>query len=843
MKFRLLFSSLIVLSFFFSCQGPAPESVKVITAEQASYISGYTKGIISVKSGINLWFQKDLPSSYSSGDVINKAYFSISPKISGQLKVVSGNQVEFIPDELLEGDQIYTFSINLHKLFKAEKEIEDFVFDVRTIRQDFNVYTDELLSYEENQQKKYRLKGRLNTADYLPEGKLEDLISAKQENQNLPISWESSTKPREFLFTIDNIMRHNEQTSEVEIIWNGKKIGIDNEGSEKTTIPALNDFKILHVKVHQLPEQFIEVAFSDPLKQRQDFEGLVYTHSGTKFNFEINENILKAYPSTRQKGETKFIIEPPIYSVDGFKIKQGLEQDIAFSQLKPQVEFIGQGNILPSSEGLILPFRAVNLQAVDITIFKIFTNNVSQFLQNQSLDETWELGLVGRPITKQRIMLNQDASLDLGQWNTFSIDLTPFVEDEMGAIYNVKFSFKKAYSLYRCDEDTDESEEDNSSEMTTENLDHELNLHQWSETTYYSNYYYPNDYSWRERDNPCHVSYYYYDRWISKNILASNFGLIAKETEDKKMAVYITDLRSTIPVEGVNVQLLDAQKQLLAEGLTNADGMFTTEISRNPVILIANKSSAWGYLKLNDGYCLSTSIFNVNGKRVYNGLKGFVYGERGVWRPGDTLFLTFMLNDPGQSIPADHPVKIELRDPQYKVRYTAVKTHGVNGFYAFNIKTGADDPTGNWTAIVSVGGNKFTHPLRIETVKPNRLKVKLDFGTDFLPSDLHSVKAKLEVKWLHGAIARNLRTDVTLTLKQDYTSFEKYKGYLFYESGRRGYESSTQVIFDDMVDDKGEASFTPDISLRNHSLGMLQAHFMVRAFEQGGAFSTVFKKN
>ena len=51
------------------------------------------------------------------------------------------------------------------------------------------------------------------------------------------------------------------------------------------------------------------------------------------------------------------------------------------------------------------------------------------------------------------------------------------------------------------------------------------------------------------------------------------------------------------------------------------------------------------YIKLKDGNSLSLSKFDVSGNRLQRGLKGYIYGERGVWRPGDTLHLTFMLND------------------------------------------------------------------------------------------------------------------------------------------------------------------------------------------------------
>jgi len=69
--------------------------------------------------------------------------------------------------------------------------------------------------------------------------------------------------------------------------------------------------------------------------------------------------------------------------------------DIAFEQSLPAVRFTGKGNVLPSSEGLVLPFEAVNLKAVDVKIIKIYENNVLQFLQANDYDGNQELRRVG----------------------------------------------------------------------------------------------------------------------------------------------------------------------------------------------------------------------------------------------------------------------------------------------------------------------------------------------------------------------------------------------------------------------------------------------------------------
>ena len=45
------------------------------------------------------------------------------------------------------------------------------------------------------------------------------------------------------------------------------------------------------------------------------------------------------------------------------------------------------------------------------------------------------------------------------------------------------------------------------------------------------------------------------------------------------------------------------------------------------------------------GVALPVSHFDVGGETVVDGLKGHLYGDRGVWRPGDSIYLTFALQD------------------------------------------------------------------------------------------------------------------------------------------------------------------------------------------------------
>jgi len=74
----------------------------------------------------------------------------------------------------------------------------------------------------------------------------------------------------------------------------------------------------------------------------------------------------------------------------------------------------------------------------------------------------------------------------------------------------------------------------------------------------------------------------------------------------------------------------------------------------------------------------------------------------------------FILEDKLKLMPANHPVVLELQNPQGQVTNRIVKSNGENGFYKFATATSPDDPTGNWLGRVKVGGTEFTQPSKLK---------------------------------------------------------------------------------------------------------------------------------
>jgi len=846
---------LLISASIVSCKKKHPQEDTDNLFRFKEYINYSTTGVVSVGENIQIGLAKEVEAWQPNTEITNNIV-SISPSVKGKLIALNTRTLSFDPEENLEPNTEYTVKVKLSKIYdKIPSDFKAYTFKFKTIEPNFAINTNNIQSYSKQWQ---YLEGVLRSADVISLETAENLVAATQKGKNLSIKWAQPLQSATiYEFKIDSIQRYKEDT-EVEVKWSGKKYGIDNSGDAKIAIPGIDNFSIISVNVIQSPEQHLTINFSDPLKKQQNFKGLVAIQKAKNLKYVVDGNVLKIYPESRVTGNVEVDVFQGIKSVDNIKLKKQFSEKIAFEQIKPAVRLISNGVILPNSNDLKFNFEAVNLKAVDVRVIKIYENNVLQFLQQNNLDgkNRYNIRRVGRRIAKKTMQLMKSDLENDGKWKTYGVDLSKMVQSDPGAIYRIELSFKQAYASYKCDgsdvvsnsEDDDDYYDDDYYYDDTRNYtvaeaaDIEEREEQYWDNLIYS-YADNRYYDWDDRRNPCKEAYYNnQNRIVSANILASNLGVIAKKGDNKSYYFAVTDILTTDPVSNATVKLYNYQQQEIASVKTDSQGFALYDADRNAYFAIASSGKNKTYIKLDDGHSLSLSKFDVSGKRLQKGLKGYIYGERGVWRPGDTLHLNFVLNDKANPLPKKHPIRLEITDARGKLTYKKIETNGVNGFYRFDVPTSSEDPTGNWNAKVSVGGATFYKGLKVETVKPNRLKINIDFDTEILTSN-EPLDAKLGVKWLHGAPAKNLKAEVQAKFTSTYTSFKGFDGYVFNDPTRK-FSTKEMTVFDGRLDAEGNAEFNKKLNFGNKAPGMLKASFFTKAFENGGDFSIdVISKN
>lgn len=828
-------SLLLLLTMMFACK--QQRVAKEMPTSLSDFIYAYTSGEISKAAPVKVRFTSNLIKPELVGTELDEDVLTFRPKIKGKAVWENDRTILFTPEEYLDPDKDFIGRVNLEKLYKnLPDDAKEFEFGFKSKAQNFSVSFKGLKGIDPSDTKNQQLEGTVLTYDISEAGDVENLLEAKLKGQEPTIRWEHLNNKKEHRFYIENIKRTDDDTN-LEVSWNGKPMGLSKIADKDIfVVPGLNNFKVMSAQIAQDNEQYALVHFSDPIQKSQDLKGLI-TIDGYKgkLRFQIDGNQLRIYPGTRLTGTRTISIQQGLKNTRGIKLKKQIEETIQFEEPKPGVRLVGNGVILPNSEGLNFPFEAVNLNLIDVEVFKIYDNNILQFLQTNGIDGNgdYRMNRVGKIEVQKQIKLNTlNAEGNKYAWTRYALDLSTLIEQDPNSIYQIRIGFRPEYTTYSCSNSSNNEEEVIQNPFADNKKKNSI-----MDTGYYGIGGYYQEYEYSHREDPCQPAFYGNHQFVRRNVISSNLGIIAKQGMDDKMFFYVTDLRTTNAVNGIELKVYDYQQQIIQTVKTDDQGIAILDVTdEEPFVVVANQGQDKGYLKLMDNNALSLSKFKVSGTVAQKGIKGFIYGERGVWRPGDSLHLNFVLEDKLDKLPDNHPLVFELYDARNALYKKFTTTENVNNVYPLHIATQSDDATGNWSAKVKLGGATFTKTLKIETVKPNRLKIKLDFDDKELSASDMPRNSDLQVNWLHGAPARGLKAKVEMKLSAINTSFDGFKEFEF-DDPARPIDAKYATLLDGVLNEEGNTKVKTDFRGNKKLPGKMRGQFRIRAFEKGGDFS------
>jgi len=812
--------SYIICLLLIGCNTPdsSPTTPNVLLAGAGKYLSSYTDQRIDIDESLQFRFSSYVVEAGLIGSSVGSDILKSNPHVPGKAYWKDGATLVFEPSELLDYDRDYTFHIAVDKIFpKVPTEFETISLSYHTSPLNLNIKLDDIQYGSFTNDRSLNVTGRVNSNNAIDNTKVEKMLTVAQKgNKKLVINWDHYGK-KSRQFTIENIERQKKE-SVLNVIWDGSKYGSTQKGTHTINILPVGTFKVINAEIDETDKKTIIVSFSDQLDLSQNLTGLatIKDYPG-KLKIDKAGSKLRINYSKKLPSPFTLVISENIRRKDGDQLKEGRNITLSIEPLKPTVKLIGDGIIIPDSDEIIFPFLASNLNSVTIEIYKIYQDNVLQYLQYGQLDQRGNRHTVGKVIHREKINLYDYTGNESVEERRIALNLKDFINTDPGAIYQVRVGFDQSdVSNYAC--------ANNGLETYRIQLEEEQSI---------LDYY--NHTNWNERENPCHPAYYQPSKFINRNILASNLGIIAKHGKDNVSTVTVTNLKTIEPLSGVKIAYYDYQKQLLASTTTDDIGLAQIELKKPSSFIIAQHSGSFGYLNLQERYANSLSEFEVSGKTKNKSLDGMIYGERGVWRPGDTLFLNFILEDANLSLPPDHPIKFELIDSRSNKKYSKITKSNLGHIYHFPVPTSSADPTGNWRATATVGSQKFTKTLKVETVKPNRLKIDFEIPQNNLTL-YDKATLNLSSAWLHGAKADGLKAKVDLQLAGATTTFKNSSDYVFDDPARK-IQSIPLNVFDGQLDEQGKAQFQIKSSDEWLPAGKLQANIKTRVYEKSGNFS------
>lgn len=787
-------------------------------------IQAYTSGMISRYAPVSISFTEELSFEKQTAEFLEKN-IKISPSADVEFSVTDNYIVTFVPKNSFKRDSEYKVTLKMDKFIDGiNPDLDRFTFRFKTLP---------LLCHGDF--------GPLEVAeDDTHYGSAFTLVTADNETSSDAESLVTFTGASTVTWNHDATGRvHTAKLSDIEAESSSKTVGftLKNSGEYPSEgsllIPGRNEFSVYDIDVREGTERCVNLYFTKNLDMEQDITGLAYIDGNTNELVRVEGNCIKIYYDEKLSGSVNIFVNKGIKSSKGLVLSESQTfQRTLGGTKRPSLEFVSQGAILPLSSDLTVQFKSIYLKGVIVRVIEVPQSNMGQFLQVSNLDGEGEMRRVGRLVNQDVIFLDEDPTIDLTEPHIFSINLNKLFTANPGALYRIELSTYSGMSLYPCDVALAEDNAEMRLKFAQRFAEEKLSLEGDGYYYYFSNGD-PN--SWWDNNEPCKASFYD-DIKASKNVIATNLGITAKCGADKTLNVWVNNLIDAEAEGGVEVTVYNYQHGVTAEGRTDAKGFVSLPYTNGkPYYLIVTKGIDVAYLRVDDGSSLSLSDFDTEGARLQEGLNGFIYGDRGVWRPGDTLHIGFMLGDRAASLPKEHPVVLELSNPLGQVYTRRTLSKGVLGVYAFSIAIGSDAPTGMWSAKISVGGATFTKYLRIETIMPNRLKVSPDFGSGILCRD-KEINGTLHTEWLNGAAARNYKYDIQAQFVSAATSFEAYKNYSFTPAGSR-YQSEESNLITGVTNAEGDATLNFSLKGGAKAPGILSAVITTKVYEPSGQFS------
>ena len=333
----------------------------------------------------------------------------------------------------------------------------------------------------------------------------------------------------------------------------------------------------------------------------------------------------------------------------------------------------------------------------------------------------------------------------------------------------------------------------------------------------------------------------------SKIVLVTDIGILYKRGP-KELLVWANSLKEAKVVAGATVKVFSKTNQLIVEGLTDENGLmhfndvdFTKD--HEPFVVTVSKDNDLSFLEI-AGNVISETDFDVQGRPYLSaGYEGFIYSDRGVYRPGEKAHVRTIVRAEGVKTAESFPVVFEINRPDgRKLRdYNAV----LNAFGTADIEI--DFPnyalTGEYKVLLKVPGTDKPigeARINVEEFMPDSLKVAAKILEKRFKKE-EAIPVEVNVQQNYGAAAAGRDVDVSYHFKAVKFEPKDYKGFSFSDD-TRAFSFKREYLATKKSDANGNASFEIKLGELKLPPSAIEMSVRVTAQELGGRGSSVYEE-
>ena len=270
-------------------------------------------------------------------------------------------------------------------------------------------------------------------------------------------------------------------------------------------------------------------------------------------------------------------------------------------------------------------------------------------------------------------------------------------------------------------------------------------------------------------------------------LMISDIGLTTTRGADG-VHVFARSLATAKPLPGLDIALIARNNADLGHAVTDADGhaRFAEGLTRGdggqaPMLTTASgKDGDFAALDLTLA-AFDLSDRGVGGRATPGPLDAYLYSDRGVYRPGETVNLSVLLRDDGTVAVDTVPLTLKVLRPSGTEFWSGTLKPAAAGGFTLPLALSRTAPLGSWT--VQAFGDPKAPPIgtlgfQVDEFMPQRLAVELSAAKPVIePGKPFAVD--LAARFLYGPPAAGLSATAAVALEEDSDPYPQFKGYRF----------------------------------------------------------------
>lgn len=293
----------------------------------------------------------------------------------------------------------------------------------------------------------------------------------------------------------------------------------------------------------------------------------------------------------------------------------------------------------------------------------------------------------------------------------------------------------------------------------------------------------------KENDQPAQAR-----RWILFTDMA-----LTTYTGSAGVDVIVRSLKTAKPIGGVRVALVAQNGEELAEAKSGPDGRvrFDKALLKGENAMAARMIMAYGPADDFTATDLQSSPMDftargvggrsdgelTDGREATGLIDGFMYTDRGIYRPGEVVRLVALVRDPeGKSI-KDRKGALVITRPSGVEAYRFPFDKTPQGFATANITLPKSAPRGQWRArleIEGIEGESGKAGFAVEDFAPQRLGVEVKADADTPLTGTNETRpVRVLARFLYGAVGSGLEVSGDARIRVDTNPFPKFRDYRF----------------------------------------------------------------